>query len=188
MEQCVGMQVGADALGQFQFPVGQVLNQIVHLIGVFHIAHQSFLDGHQVMTLLEQAGRNEGSLVSLGSVYCVIHCLGGIPQTLRELQGRSLYIVLPVLNVLQDDLVGSMYGEGTGNIGGEGVGNAPGVNHIRAALFHRGGAHQIGMNQKGDCLVLVDKTIGVSATNDFTHVFFCSQHKFLPPYEIGKMT
>ena len=175
VEQHIGMQVLADALGQLQLPLGQEVDELVHLVGVLIEGHQSLLDAHQVVALLEQAGGHEDGLVGLVGGTGV-HALADVPQLIGELEGGSLDVITPVLDVLDDDLLGGVDGEGTGGIGGEGVGDAPGVDHILVAPFQQGRGEHEGVEQKLDRLILVYQTVGIAAQNGLAHVFFCSQH------------
>ena len=172
----IGMQVGADALSQLQLPVGQVLDEIVHLVGVLHVVHQSFLHGAQMMDLLEDTGSHKGSLIGLGAVNGGIHILADVPQLVGELQAGSMDIVLPVLKVLHNDLIRRMHGERAGNILGEGVGNAPAVDHVLHAALQQGLGHQVGVHQNGNSFVLVDEPVGIAAADCFAHILFCGKH------------
>ena len=181
VEDGVGVEVGADALGQLQLPVGEVLDEVVHLIGVLHVVHQGFLNGAEVVALLEDARGDEGGLVGLGAVHGVIHGLGGVPQLLGELQGRGLDVLLPLLDVLDHDLLRRMYREGAGGVGGERLGDAPAVDHVLHALLQQRLGHEIGVEQQGNRLVLVDEPVGVAAANHFAHVFLGGQHRMILP-------
>ena len=176
MEDGIGMQVGADALGQLQLPVGQVLDEVVHLIGVLHVVHQGFLHGAQVVALLEQAGSHEGRLVGLGAVHGGVHILADVPQLIGEFQAGSMDIVLPLLDVLHDDLVGGMYGERAGYIFREGVGHTPAIDHVLHAALQQGLGHHVGVHQQGNAFKLVYKPIGIAAPNGFAHILFCGKH------------
>ena len=129
-----------------------------------------------MVALLEQAGSHEGRLVGLGAVHGGVHILADIPQLIGEFQAGSMDIVLPLLDVLHDDLVGGMYRECAGYIFREGVGHTPAIDHVLHAALQQGLGHHVGVHQQGNAFKLVYKPIGIAAPNGFAHILFCGKH------------
>ena len=176
MENHIGLQVLADALSILQLPLAQVVDQSMHFIGILIVSHQSFADAHQVVALLEQAGSDKDCLVSLGAVNSIHHALADCPLLISEgvLGTLVLDVGLPVLDVLNDDLVGSVDGETAGNVLREGVGNTPGDLSIGLTLTgHLGSKDGCGAEAQLNGFVLVYQTVRIAATDYFAKVFFC---------------
>jgi hypothetical protein len=85
------------------------------------------------MRLLEEAGCDERGLVGLGSVNGVVLRLELTPFCMKT-SGEALYIIAPVLDVLNDNFIGSMHRKGAWGIRREGVCDTPRVNDIRLAF------------------------------------------------------
>ena len=60
MEQSIGLDVLADLFCQLHFEVGDLVNDLLHLIGILIEGHQTVLDLGQVVALLEDAGEHGG--------------------------------------------------------------------------------------------------------------------------------
>ena len=86
-------------------------------------------------------------------------------------------VIAPVLDVLDDDLVGGVHGETAGGPLRPDVGDAPGVDYRGAAVLGAGRGEHEGVEQQGDRLVLVDVAVGLAVEHAFMHVLFCSKHE-----------
>ena len=177
MEHGGGMQAGAGTLGQLEFPIGEVLDQVVHLVLVLHVVHESVLHAAEVMSVLKDAGSDHGALEGLVAVDLRGHADAHLPQVLgKALDLGGMDVITPVLDVLDDDLVGGVHGEAAGHVLGEGVGDAPGGDHVRAALLGVLGSEAVGMHHESHRFVLVDVAVGLAVDDALTHVFFRSEH------------
>ena len=59
--------------------IGEEIDKLVHLIGVFIECHQGFFNAHQMMALLKQTRGNEAGLEGLFTVHSRVHTLTDIP-------------------------------------------------------------------------------------------------------------
>ena len=176
VEDGVGMQLVADLLGQSQLVFGDGLDEVMHLVGVGHVVHQRLVDGAEVVALLKEAGGHKDGVVGNVAVNLLAHALADVPQLVGELERGHLHIVLPVLDVLDNDLLRGMYGEAAGRTLGPHVGDAPGVHNLRAALLGAGGGHHGRGKGELHSLILVYETVWVASPNHLTHIFLRVKH------------
>ena len=177
MEHGVGMETGAGELGLLQLVLRDILDEVVHLIRILQVIDQGVLDLAQVVALLKNAGSHKCGLVAQVAVHGVVHALAHIPHAVGDLREvRRVDVVLPVLDVLDDDLVRGVHREGRGGGVGESIGHAPGVHRGFPALFGHGGDEHGGIEYHAEALKLVDIAIRFSADDALAQVFLCGKH------------
>ena len=171
VEQGIGLNVGADLLGQVQLKLGDLVQDFVHFIGVLIEGHEAVLDLHQVVALLKHAGGDEGGAELLIPVHLFRGLDEGLPLLGAVDHVGHLQILLPFLHVLDDDLVRSVDGEGTGGTGGEGPGHAPGVDHVQLPGLGGGVVGGKGIaHLHGEGFILVDEAVRMAAVDGFQQV------------------
>ena len=147
MEDRVRMQMRADSLRQLQLPLGQIFDQIMHLVRISDVIHQGLADLAEMMGLFEKPRRDKRSLVGLGPVYRIILRLEHIPLFLGKIQRRRVHVLFPVLNVFHHNLVRRMYRESSRGPCREGIGHTPCVHDILLSFGGRRIVHHIRMKQ-----------------------------------------
>ena len=98
----------------FELPLGDVLDELLELVGALVEGDEHVLDLAEVVALLEDAGRHERHDPLLRTVDLLDSSLIDLPLGLGKLQGRLLDVLLPLLDVLADDLVGRVHGKAPG--------------------------------------------------------------------------
>ena len=127
------MDVVDGDVGKLQLPLGEVLDELMHLVGVLVQGDHRVGDLHEVMAHLPDAGGAEGHDPLLVAVHRLGLLHANFPLFLGELQRGGLNVLLPVLDVLDDDLVGSVDGEGAGLTLGPRLGHTPAVDLVELA-------------------------------------------------------
>ena len=175
VEQSVGLDVLADFRCQIQLELGQHIDDLVHLIGILIESHQAVLNLGQIVALLKDAGENRGGDEILIPVNLLRLLDEGLPNLGIINHLGHLQILLPLLDVLNDDLLGGVDGESTGGANGPGAGHAPGVDHIVLAGLGRRivDGEAIG-NLHGKGFILVHEAVRITAMNGFQQILtFC---------------
>ena len=179
MEQGVGLDMAADTFRQLQLKVNQVLDEVLHVIGLLIQVDQSLLDLTQVMALLKQARCHKGRHIILAA----IHCLGlgneGLPLRLGKLQAGGMDIITPVGNILDNDFLRGVHRERTRQAGGPGTGDAPAVDHVHLTRLGIGIVGPKRVHHHFEEFVLVDKAVRMSAVNGLQQILTNGQHKCL---------
>jgi hypothetical protein len=138
------------------------------------------------MALLEETRGHKGHaelLIPVDGVGALNEGLpfGGVIDHVGDLD-----IVLPVFHILDDDLVGGVHGEGTGDVLGEGLGDAPGVYHVHLASGRVGVAQTEGRaDDHAERLILVDEALGLAAVNGLKKILSRSQHAYPSLFAAG---
>ena len=115
MEQTIRLHVFAHLGCVVQFELSDAVDQFVHLVGILVEGEQTVLDLQQIVALFENAGSKERHDELLVPVDLLSRFDEGFPLFGIIYHPRDLYVVLPVLDVLDHDLVGGVHGEGTGS-------------------------------------------------------------------------
>ena len=180
VEHRVGMGVLAELLGQLQLVFGDVIDQLVHLVGVGVEGHQRLLNAHQVVHLLEDAGGDGGGNKVLLPVDGRRCRLVGRPGLVGEVRAGHLHGLLPLGDVLHHPVFVVMDGELAGQTGGPVLGDAPGVHHRAAAGGAAGGLAGDGVApDHGEELVLVYKAVRVAAADGLKEILTNGKHSCL---------
>lgn len=180
--------MAAQLLGDLKFPLGQVLKHIGHLVFVGHVSHERLGDAHEGVNLLEQAGCHEAGLEGLVAVDGVHHALADLPQRIRVIGRRCFEDFLPILDVVDEDLVGGVEREGARCSLGIAVSDAPGIHDVELTVRGHGVAKDVGPERDFHELVGVDETIGVSIRlQGLSEVFFCCEH-LVPSLSVGALS
>ena len=180
VEHRVGVAVLHQQLGQLQLVVGDVVNELVHLVGVGVEGQQGLIDAHQVVHLLKNAGENGAGAELLPAV----HRLGGglvvLPGGLGDVQIGMLHGVFPVLDVLDDPVLVVMDGELAGQALGPVDGDAPAVfDGAAAGTGHGVLSHDGVAKEHGEEFVLVHKSVGIAAVDGLKEVVSLGQHTII---------
>ena len=91
-----------------------------------------------------------------------------------------MHVVAPVLDILDDDLVRRMYGEGARRADGEAVIDAPGVLDVLLAVLGLGAVEHGGVHYEPDGLVLIGEPIGSEALDRLIKVLLRVEHRVSP--------
>ena len=134
MEQCVGLYILADLLGVRELIFGDHVDDLMHLVGVCIKGCEAVGDLQQIVALLEDAGRDKRRDEVFVPVDLPDLLDEGRPGLIGEDNIGGGDIISPVLDVLYDDMLRVMHGEGAGRIGREADGDAPSVFNGGAAL------------------------------------------------------
>ena len=101
----VGMQLLTDEFRIFQLPLRDIVDKLMHLIRINHVVHKRFINGTEVVSLFEKTRRYENALVTLVVIGFRHLFTVNVPFFLWKVEGRCMNILLPVLDVLYNDLV-----------------------------------------------------------------------------------
>ena len=134
VEEGFRLHIFADFSGIIQLELGDHVDDFMHFVRILVEINQTVLDFQQVVALLKYARREIRGYKLLGAVDFLCHFNERLPFLRIVNHVRHLYIVAPVLDVLDDDFVRGMHREGTRGIFGVGFGNTPGIYHIHLAL------------------------------------------------------
>ena len=171
VEQSVGLDVLADFGGKIQLKLGDDVENLVHLIRILVEGHQAVLNLHQIVALLENSGEHSGGNKVLVAVDLFSSLNEGLPDLGVIDDLRYLQVLLPLLDVLDDDLLGGVDGEGTGGSLRPGTGNTPGVHNVVLTRLGSGVVDREAVgNLHGKSFILVHETIGVAAMNGLQKV------------------
>ncbi len=181
MEQRVGLDVSAHFGGVVQLELSDHVDDLMHFVGIFVKVHQAALDLQQIMALLEYAGGEKRSDELLVSVHLLGHGDEGLPFLRVVDHAGDLYVIAPMLYILDDYLFRGVYGEGTGSADRIGFGHAPGVHHVVLAELGVGVAVAEGRaHDYGKGLVLIYKPVRMTAADRFQKVLLFAEHLFSP--------
>ena len=174
------MDVIADHVAALQLPLGDVFDEVVHVLGVLVEGHEGVGDLHQVVALLKDAGRHERGHVLLVAVDLLDLGLAGLPLGLGIVQHiGGMDLVAPLLDVLADDKAGLVHGEGAGLALGPRDGDAPVVDLVELAGLGVVAMAVLRMEDHGKRLVLLDQSLGVSVRLDgLKEVLLCGEHAY----------
>ena len=166
------MKIRTDSFCQFQLPLCQIFDQVMHLIRICNVINQRIADLAQMMSLLKYSRCNESCLKCLLSINCIILSFHHIPLILGKFQRRCMYIIFPVFNIFYYDLIRSMYRERTWNPFRESIGYAPCIYHIFLSRLEQRVCIHKRMKKKLHCFILIDKSVRITALYNFQHILF----------------
>ena len=181
VEQCVRFDVFAELSRVVQLKLRDAVDQLVHFVRIFIESDETLLHAHQMVAHFKNAGCIERGRELLVPVDLFRFGDERLPFFGVVDDLRHLHIILPVLDVLDNDLVRRVNRERARRADGPGAGFAPCVNDIFLAVFGITAAYTEGRTeQKGKCLILVDKAVGMSAMDGFQKILAFAQHKKIP--------
>ena len=156
----------------------------MHAFGLVDVVHERFVNRAQVVRLFENAWCEEGRCISLArGGYFLILLLEHFPFGIGEVERRSFDVLFPLLDILDDDLLGRVYGEGAGHVRGEVKRDAPGVHLAVVARVEQGArVDDLRVHHQVDALVVVDEAVGLASVDDgLAQVLFCGEHRSSNP-------
>ena len=167
VEEGVGLQMLADLLGILELPLGDVVDELVHGLGLLVEVDEAVLNLHQIVALLKDAG---GHIVG-DKLLIAVHLLGlshkGSPILVGEDHVGRMDFFLPLGHVGADDLVAGVDREGAGGAGRPGTGHAPGVDDVHLARLGGGVGGAVGIADNGKGLKLIDVAVRIAAADGF---------------------
>ena len=171
MEQGIGFNVLADFRGQVQLELGDLVDNLVHFVGILIEGHQAVLNFHQIMALLKNTGEHGGSDELFGAVNRLGLGNEGLPFLGTVDDIGYLQVLLPVFDVFNHNFVGGVNGERAGSADGPGTGDAPCVHNVMLTQLGAGIMHAKGSAKlQGKRFILIDKAVGMPAMNGFQKI------------------
>ena len=85
-----------------------------------------------------------------------------------------MYIILPVFNILYYNFIRGMYRKCSRYSLWKSVGYTPCIHHIFLSWLKKRARKHKWMKQKLYCLILIDKSVRITASYNFQHIFFPS--------------
>ena len=125
MEYGIRMQFGADYIGILNFPVRQIVNQFLHSLRLFVEIHHCLRNIHEMMQLFKDSRPHQAGhkiLVPVNFLY-----LFDIrrPLLIGIIQSRSMHVIPPLCDVLQNQMLFIMHREFSGQAFRPGKSDSP---------------------------------------------------------------
>jgi len=165
------------------FPVGDVLDELVHALGLGQKRLHGRDHAHEGVDVLEQAREHNGPDKDLVPVVLAVVLLRLLPDLLREVERGRMNLLLPAGDVLNHEMLAVLPGERAGDALRPHPGDAPqvlGLRHLRRPGLGIGRAVWVGEGIHHE-VELVDEAVGMAAVDGFQKVLSRCQHRLSPP-------